>query len=426
MRRRTGVRGARLRLADRRRAAQPPRARDGSDAALDADLRLPDAARGRGDCAPAGGRAASRPPTRASCSGAIAATASADAGAYLARALEAVGAPPAAAADAAGAAAIRVKTSPWLRSVLPARLAVSRAERRGAKDWEQQRGGARGGACGDGEDRRRHGTRRRARAARARASDRGATSTGRCSGSSRGRRRSIALSAARVARGARGQAAACCSAPATSARSTACSARRRSGGRVTYMTPGPWFFEPPTPDYWGRRLARWRKGMKSRPVPAKGSFRIDPGAARTRRGGVPVLRHAGPARDALPRQTGGARGRQRAARGPRGRARAARARASRRAPRVGRCRRAARSARARRRRSAARARWPRCTSAGSSRTRRRSRTPPRSTGSPAQAASTPAGAASAAGARAPRSRRSRAGRRSSRRGCARRPASAPR
>ncbi len=43
--------------------------------------------------------------------------------------------------------------------------------------------------------------------------------------------------------------------------------------RVTYMTPGPWFFEPPTPDYWGRRLARWRKGMKSRPVPAKGSFR---------------------------------------------------------------------------------------------------------------------------------------------------------
>jgi len=43
--------------------------------------------------------------------------------------------------------------------------------------------------------------------------------------------------------------------------------------RVTYMTPGPWFFEAPTADYWGRRLARWRKGMKSHAVPAKGSFR---------------------------------------------------------------------------------------------------------------------------------------------------------
>lgn len=45
-------------------------------------------------------------------------------------------------------------------------------------------------------------------------------------------------------------------------------------GRVTYTVPGPWFFEPPSHNYWGRRLARWHKGMKSRPVPAKGSFRI--------------------------------------------------------------------------------------------------------------------------------------------------------
>ncbi|MGH2864567.1 MAG: benzoate-CoA ligase family protein [Solirubrobacteraceae bacterium] len=44
--------------------------------------------------------------------------------------------------------------------------------------------------------------------------------------------------------------------------------------RVTYTVPGPWFFEPPSPDYWGRRLARWQKGMKSRPVPARGSFRV--------------------------------------------------------------------------------------------------------------------------------------------------------
>ncbi len=57
--------------------------------------------------------------------------------------------------------------------------------------------------------------------------------------------------------------------------------------RVTYLVPGPWFFEQPKPGYWGRRLARWHKGMKSRPVPARGSFRLDPGTARTGRGRVP-------------------------------------------------------------------------------------------------------------------------------------------
>ncbi len=45
-------------------------------------------------------------------------------------------------------------------------------------------------------------------------------------------------------------------------------------GRLTYLVPGAWFFQQPSADYWGRRLARWRKGMKCRPVPAKGSFRI--------------------------------------------------------------------------------------------------------------------------------------------------------
>ncbi len=41
-----------------------------------------------------------------------------------------------------------------------------------------------------------------------------------------------------------------------------------------YLVPGPWFFEPASSDEWGRRLARWRKGTKSRLVPAKGSFQI--------------------------------------------------------------------------------------------------------------------------------------------------------
>jgi len=45
-------------------------------------------------------------------------------------------------------------------------------------------------------------------------------------------------------------------------------------GRDTYIVFGSWAFEPPSPDYWGRRLARWRKGTKSRLVPSEWSFPI--------------------------------------------------------------------------------------------------------------------------------------------------------
>jgi benzoate-CoA ligase family protein len=45
-------------------------------------------------------------------------------------------------------------------------------------------------------------------------------------------------------------------------------------GHPTYLVPGPWFFEPVTPDYWGRRLARWRNGTVSRLVRSTGSFRV--------------------------------------------------------------------------------------------------------------------------------------------------------
>ncbi len=45
-----------------------------------------------------------------------------------------------------------------------------------------------------------------------------------------------------------------------------------SVGRVPYSVSGPWFFEPPSHDEWGRRLARWRKGVPSVPVLSRGSF----------------------------------------------------------------------------------------------------------------------------------------------------------
>lgn len=45
-------------------------------------------------------------------------------------------------------------------------------------------------------------------------------------------------------------------------------------GHVSYAVAGAWYFEEPSPDYWGRRQARWRKGSHARPVLAKGSFAL--------------------------------------------------------------------------------------------------------------------------------------------------------
>jgi hypothetical protein len=41
-----------------------------------------------------------------------------------------------------------------------------------------------------------------------------------------------------------------------------------------YSVAGPWFFESPSHDYWGRRLARWRKGTVGRMVLSTGSFPV--------------------------------------------------------------------------------------------------------------------------------------------------------
>ncbi len=45
-------------------------------------------------------------------------------------------------------------------------------------------------------------------------------------------------------------------------------------GHVTYLVAGPWYFGQPKPGYWGRRLVRWRRGTTSRPVPAQASFEV--------------------------------------------------------------------------------------------------------------------------------------------------------
>jgi len=43
---------------------------------------------------------------------------------------------------------------------------------------------------------------------------------------------------------------------------------------VPYAVAGAWFFEKPAPSLWGRRVARWRKGANARLLRAKGSFGI--------------------------------------------------------------------------------------------------------------------------------------------------------
>jgi len=45
-------------------------------------------------------------------------------------------------------------------------------------------------------------------------------------------------------------------------------------GVVPFTVAGPWFFETPTHDHWGRRLALWQKRSASRMVLSTGSFPI--------------------------------------------------------------------------------------------------------------------------------------------------------
>jgi benzoate-CoA ligase family protein len=195
-----------------------------------------------------------------------------DARSYLPRALEALARRPSPPRMPPAPLGIRVRTSPWLRSVLPARVAVARAERAGAKAWEHSeearedaiaamRTIVAGTSRADDVD----------ELARLyvieRAVDRAlfwqqpwsakldATSAARlrdalCAN------RGVLLSACHLGPFYRLQ----CAPPFKR--------------RVSYLVPGPWFFEPPSSSYWGRRLARWHKGMKSHPVPAKGSFRV--------------------------------------------------------------------------------------------------------------------------------------------------------
>ena len=167
---------------------------------------------------------------------------------------------------------IRVKTSPWVRSVLPTRLLVNRAARRGQAIWER--------SVSEREDAvavmetiiagtpRAHELRELAQLHliesqidrvlfwQQRWSAKVDARSAACLHAALSEDRGVLLSVSHIGPYYR----LLCAPP--------------FNGRDTYLVAGPWFFEPPSPDYWGRRLARWRKGTKSRLVLSDGSFPI--------------------------------------------------------------------------------------------------------------------------------------------------------
>ena len=171
-----------------------------------------------------------------------------------------------------GPAALRLKTSAVANWLLPARLAVARAERVGASNWEL-----------GGEERERSTEAMRAVL----------TGTGRAGELEELSRAHLAESLAaralfwqrpwtagidgessrrieRALGAGRGVLLSACHLGPYQRLDRAAPFRRRR----TYLVPGDWYFEEPAPGPWGRRLARWRNATKSRPVRGTGSFRM--------------------------------------------------------------------------------------------------------------------------------------------------------
>jgi lauroyl/myristoyl acyltransferase len=167
---------------------------------------------------------------------------------------------------------IRLKTSMWLRRLMPTRLVVARAARRGARLWqdspaERQDALAAMRTVVGGTPQEQDLT----EIARAHLIERQADralfwqpwrTPGTDPQSAQRLRGSLAHG--------RGVLLSACHAGPFFLTSTAL----RPIGCAPFVVSGSWFFEEPTHDYWGRRLARWRKGTHIPLVPAEGSFPI--------------------------------------------------------------------------------------------------------------------------------------------------------
>ncbi|HSZ14907.1 MAG TPA: hypothetical protein VK790_12810 [Solirubrobacteraceae bacterium] len=167
---------------------------------------------------------------------------------------------------------VRVKTSPWVRRALPTRLLVARAARQAEAIWEHSEGEREGaiatmeaivsGTARAGEARelaRLHLIERRVDTVLFWEQPWSASMD--------------AVSAARVREALSGERGVLLSACHTGPFYR--SMYSMPVGRAQqYTIFGPWLFEPPSHDYWGRRVARWRKGALGRKVPAEGSYQL--------------------------------------------------------------------------------------------------------------------------------------------------------
>ncbi len=210
-----------------------------------------------------------------------------------------------------------LKTSPLLRRALPTPLAVRLAERAGASIWEQDRKAREdgmamarailGGTAREGEERelaRRHLIEDRVQKALfwqpwpmneiTDASAANLSEAMECG-------RPLIVSACHVGPFFR--------------QISVVAGRAVAQGRAVHTVSAPWYFEPPTPDAWGRRLALWWQRMAARgerAVLSVGSFPVlvellrgnqivmiffdMPGGTRTTFLGKPVMLSSGTAR----------------------------------------------------------------------------------------------------------------------------------
>jgi benzoate-CoA ligase family protein len=192
--------------------------------------------------------------------------------AYLTSALQAVARRPTPPRMPPAPLYVRAKTSPWLRALLPTRLAVSTASRRARKTWDQS------------------ASERADAIARMQPIVAGTSRAGELSEIAR--LNTVELAAERAIfwtrrwpvkidtrsaklvhealSGDRGVLLSACHLGPYFALHRA----QPFAERAIHQVSGPWFFEPPSHDYWGRRLARWSKGTTTIPIPHAGSFRL--------------------------------------------------------------------------------------------------------------------------------------------------------
>jgi lauroyl/myristoyl acyltransferase len=212
--------------------------------------------------------------------------------------------------------AVRLRTTPWLHRLLPARLAVRRARRRGRQTWErypQDRARFRGGLEAIVGATERAGEIEQLTRAHLVESEVQRTLFWRPWEAANMDAATTAHLRAAISGGRGALLSICHLGPFFHSASIG-----PTLGRTVFTVGGPWCFQEPTSDYWGRRQVRRMEGLRKqggRMVPAAGSFAVlqalleqgelvlmhfdVPGRHETRFLGKPVMLTTGSAKLAL-------------------------------------------------------------------------------------------------------------------------------